>query len=328
MSTTLPAVRETLVESLPDSDLSLNPLTVQTYIQAATSENTRKAYQQDIRHFMRWGGLLPATPEMIIRYLQQHAAVLNPRTLSRRLVALKNWHIYQGFPDPTSHAFIKKTLAGIQHIHGKPRERAPAMTIEYLIEVIRHLCSQSSLKACRDLTLLLVGFFGAFRRSELVNIQREHVNFIPEGMEILIPRSKTDQPGEGQTCAIPNGNETLCPVSALMRWCDRANIQSGPVFRGVNRRDAVGTNPLTMQTVSLIVKSLAKQCGLPNAEQFSSHSLRRGFATTASRKGAPFITIMRHGRWKHEGTVLGYIEEGQRFEENAAGIILQDNKSS
>lgn len=147
-------------------------------------------------------------------------------------------------------------------------------------------------------------------------------HFVPEGMEILIPRSKTDQSGEGQICAIPYGDDNLCPVAALKIWCEKADIQSGFVFRAIDKHDNLSESPLSTQSVSLIIKSIAIPCGFPNARQLSSHSLRRGFATTASRKGAPFVAIMRHGRWRHEGTVLGYIEEGQRFHENAAKWIL------
>jgi site-specific recombinase XerD len=292
------------------------------YIHAATSDNTRRAYRQDIRHFILWGGKLPATTDVIVKYLHMQADILNARTLARRLIALKNWHVLQGFSDPTDHPLVKKTLSGIKHIHGKPKEKAPALTIEQLRQMVTFLKAEDSLIALRNCALLQVGFFGAFRRSELVSIKWEHIIFMPEGMEILIPRSKTDQSGEGQVCAIPYGDDLLCPVKALKIWGEKADIQAGFTFRAIDRHDHISALPLSMQSVNLIIKSIAKACQLSNADQFSSHSLRRGFATTASRKGAPFISIMRHGRWRHEGTVLGYIEEGQRFLENAAKIIL------
>lgn len=102
-------------------------ISTKQYIIAATSDNTRRAYQSDIRHFIEWGGLLPTTAETMMHYLQQQAERLNPRTLVRRLTALKNWHLYQGFPDPTSHSMIRKTLSGIKHIHGKPKDKAKAL---------------------------------------------------------------------------------------------------------------------------------------------------------------------------------------------------------
>jgi site-specific recombinase XerD len=296
-----------------------------TYIQAATSQNTRRAYRQDIQHFIAWGGLLPTTPDLILRYLHEYAETLNPRTLSRRLTALKQWHVYQEFSDPTLHPLVRKTLTGIQNVHGRPKEKAPAITTEQLALMVRHLEQPNTLKGWRNNALLQVGFFGAFRRSELANIQFDHINFVAEGMEILIPRSKGDQGGEGQICAIPYGDKSLCAVAALKAWCEKADIDSGFIFCAVNRHQQISRTPLTPDGISLIIKSIAVECQLPHAGKISGHSLRRGFATETSKKGAPFVAIMRHGRWKHEKTVLGYIEEGQRFLENAASHLFKKN---
>jgi site-specific recombinase XerD len=302
---------------------ALPPAMGNHYIHAATSENTRTAYQNDINHFVNSGGLLPSTPDAIIRYLQAFAEKLNPRTLVRRLTAIKHWHVYQGFSDPTAYPLVRKTLTGIMHVHGKPKRKALALTSEQLITMAQYLSQQNTLTSTRNNALLQIGFFGAFRVSELTQIKVEHITFVPEGIEILIPRSKTDQNGEGQHCAIPYGDPLLCPASAIKAWCERANIQSSFIFREVDRHQNIGQTPLSSKSVGMILKAVAKSAGLPKAEEYSSHSLRRGFATTASRKGAPFVAIMRHGRWRHEGTVLGYIEEGQRFETNAAQMIFQ-----
>ncbi len=297
-----------------------------TYIQAASSDNTRKAYRSDINHFTQWGGVLPASSDAIIRYLQTFAETLNPRTLVRRLTAIKNWHTYQGFSDPTSSPFVRKTLTGILRVHGKPKNKAPALNLEQLKQMVSFMKQENTLAMLRNNALLQIGFFGAFRRSELVSIQFEHITFVPEGMEILIPRSKTDQTGEGQSCAVPYGDDELCPVVALKIWCEKAGITSGYIFRGVNKNQALGLLPLENRSVSKIIKKIAIACQIPNADDFSGHSLRRGFATEASRKGAPFVSIMRHGRWRHQGTVLAYIEEGQRFEANAAKVVLQKER--
>lgn len=292
------------------------------YIHAATSDNTRKAYQQDIRHFIAWGGLLPTISNVVLRYLEQHATILNARTLVRRLTALKNWHTYQGFADPTAHPVVRKTMIGIKNTHGKPKEKAAALTLETLIILCEYLSISNRLIDLRNKALILIGFFGAFRRSELVTIQFEQIQFVKEGIEILIPRSKTDQGGEGQVCAIPYGNEQLCAVTVLKEWLAAAKIEGGAVFRMLHKNNAILENAISPQRLNLILKSIATKCNLSNPENYSGHSLRRGFATTASKKGAPFQAIMRQGRWRHEGTVLGYIEEGTRFEGNAAGIIL------
>jgi integrase len=301
---------------------------IHTYIQAATSQNTRRAYQADIRHFIAWGGLLPTGPDPLLRYLQEHASNLNPRTLKRRLVAIKHWHTYQEFPDPTSHPLVRKTLSGILHVHGKPPEKAPPFSLEQLMLLVHYLKSRDALSNWRNNALLQVGFFGAFRRSELAAMLWEHVTFVPQGVEILIPRSKTDQEGEGNVCAIPYGNSALCPVTALHRWHEGSGGSSGPVFCQILKGNKITTNAISSNSINKIIKTLTIICQLPQAEQYSGHSLRRGFATTASQKGASFGSIMRQGRWRHEGTVHGYIEEGQRFDANAAGAILDDIKPS
>lgn len=300
------------------------PGSLHVYIQAATSQNTRRAYQSDIRHFIAWGGLLPTSTDVLLRYLQENAVSLNPRTLKRRLVAIKHWHTYQGFSDPTMHPLVKKTLSGILHMHGKPPEKAPPLSVEQLMVLANYLDTNNELSHCRNSALLQVGFFGAFRRSELVAMHWEHFRFVPQGVEVLIPRSKTDQTAEGNVCAIPYGNSTLCPVTALHRWKEKSGILMGPVFRQILKGNKITERSISTNSVNKIIKDLAIACQLPQATQYSGHSLRRGFATSASQKGASFGSIMRQGRWRHEGTVHGYIEEGQRFNSNAAGSILDE----
>ena len=290
---------------------------------ASTSDNTRRAYQADIRHFEIWGGQLPATTEAILRYLHAFAETLNPRTLVRHVTALRQWHRYQNFPDPTQTPIVGKTLTGISRIHGKPKDKAPPLLSEHLIRVVSYLLAQPSLAASRDNALLQVGFLGAFRRSELVAIRMENINWQHSGIEILIPKSKTDQLNEGEYCAIPNGNEQLCAVRALKGWIECANITDGFVFRRINRGNKIGALNITSDAVNDILKKQTLAAGIENAMDFSSHSMRRGLASTASRDGASLPAIMRQGRWKQVGTVMEYIEAAQRFEENAAGHVLQ-----
>lgn len=288
------------------------------YIHAATSDNTRKAYQSDIRHFIQWGGKLPCAAAEVIRYLHAFAETLNVRTLSRRITALKNWHIYQNQPDPTANQLVIKTLTGIKNTHGQPKQKAPPLTLEQLTQIAQHLQQQNNWLSTRNNALIQVGFFGAFRRSELVALRWEDIQFVKEGVEILIPKSKTDQGGEGQMCAIPYGNENLCPVTALKQWQALTQKKSGPVFsKSQENAEAIKPNQ-----VNQIIKAVAGACKFPQANQYSSHSLRRGFATEASKKGAPFGAIMRQGRWRHEGTVLGYIDEGKKFENNAVDVLF------
>lgn len=299
--------------------IAMNP-----YLHAATAKNTRQAYQADILHYEQSGMPLPAKQEDIVVYLQAFADKLNPRTLSRRLTALKHWHTYQGFDDPTFHPVVRKILKGITNIYGKPKDKAPALIPEQLCQMAAYLQKENTLAAWRDNALLQLGYFGAFRRSELVSVQYDHIKHHKEGISILIPRSKTDQGGEGQHCAIPYGNHRLCAIRALDVWLGRSKIIAGSIFRQIDRWGTLGEDALTPLALTQIIKKRAEACQLPNPKAFSSHSLRRGLATSASHKGASLKAIMRQGRWQHVGTVLGYIEEGQLFEDNAAAAILQD----
>lgn len=290
---------------------------------AATSDNTRRAYQADIRHFETWGGRLPASTESILCYLHAFAETLNPRTLARRLTAIKQWHKCQNFPDPTSTPIVSKTLIGILRIHGKPKIKATPLLPEHLIKISDHLTTQSTFLSYRDNALLQLGFLGAFRRSELVTICIENINWQPDGIEILIPKSKTDQLNSGQYCAIPNGNEQLCAVKTLKAWIEKANIKEGFVFRRIYRDDKISDVNINPASVNEILKKYAEAVGIEDTRSFSSHSMRRGLATTASRDGVSLPAIMRQGRWKQVDTVMEYIEAAQRFGENAAGQVLQ-----
>jgi integrase len=312
-------------EAKMNADNSLLIPMAENYIFAATSNNTRLAYQADIRHFIAWGGILPASSDVVMRYLHDHAKTLNTRTLTRRLTALRNWHQYQGFNDPTAHSAIRKTLVGIKNTHGKPKNKAAALTLESLTTIVSHLKKSNRLMDYRNCVLLQLGFFGAFRRSELIAITWESIRFVKEGIEILIERSKTDQAGEGQVCAIPYGNELLCPVTALLIWREKSRCESGHVFRHIKNGIVLDAS-IQPRQVNALIKAIAKACVLPDAENYSGHSLRRGFATEASKNNVPFASIKRQGRWRSDGSVMGYIDEGKRFDQNAVGIMLNSTR--
>lgn len=298
------------------------------YLIAATANNTRKAYRTDIAHFQNWGGMLPTTPQVLVEYLNVFASHLKPITLSRRLTAIKHWHTYQGFSDPTQSPLVRKTLKGIAHVHGTPAKKAPPLTIPQLETIARHLMEQTTLMALRDNALLQLGFFGAFRRSELIAICCEHISENNDGLLIKIPRSKTDPDGKGLECAIPHHkiDAVLSPVYALKQWLTAANITEGPLFRKITRWQTLSQDALTPVSVNLIIKKYAAQFHFPNADLFSGHSLRRGLATSASQKNVPIKTIMRQGRWRHVNTVMQYVDDSQIFEENAAGMLMDQSK--
>lgn len=218
---------------------------------------------------------------------------------------------------------MRKTLRGIERVNGRPRRKAKALVLEDLELIVAHLDSLEGLAARRDSALLQVGYFGAFRRSELVTLEVHYVQWEREGLRITLPRSKTDQEGEGLERAIPYGDSLCCPTKALRGWLEAAQIEQGPLFRRVSRWGVIGEVALHEGSVNTILAARAEAAGLLSVPEMSSHSLRRGLATSAYRAGADFLEIKRQGGWLHDSTVHGYIEEARAFEENAAGSLLR-----
>lgn len=293
------------------------------FLAAATSENTRRTYRSAIRHFQSWGGSLPCDEAEIIRYLLDFSQTLNSRTLALRLSALSQWHTHQGFLDPASTPTVRKTLLGIGRTHGKPKKKAKALPIEDLERIVEHLAGIDTIKSKRDNALLQIGYFGAYRRSELVGLEVPNVAWEQEGLVITLQRSKTDQLGQGITKAIPLGDGLCCPATALRAWLDAASITAGPIFRSITAWGEISQEALHEASVNSVLEKCAKLVKLDYVPQLSSHSLRRGMATSAHRAGADFQDIKRQGGWRHDGTVQGYIEEAGQFHENAAGTLLR-----
>ncbi|MAM88316.1 MAG: integrase [unclassified Hahellaceae] len=295
------------------------------YLQAATSDNTRRTYRSAIHRFERWGGRLPTDRDTLIRYLLAHAETLNTRTLDVHLTALSQWHRFQGFADPGQDPTVRKTLEGMRRVHGQPKRKARALRLEHLVALIDWLQTQpESLKKHRDLALVQTGFFGAFRRSELVSIQVEDLSWESEGLIIRLPRSKTDQQGEGLQRALPAGNGQICPVRALRNWLLVAEITSGPVFRPISRWNECQTRALRPAAVNELLKSLGTACGFDFVPELSSHSFRRGLSTSAARENLSFEAIKKQGGWKNDAVVRGYIDEGRQFADNVATTLINE----
>ncbi|MBR7792175.1 tyrosine-type recombinase/integrase [Undibacterium sp. FT147W] len=318
--------RGTLAEGSQNGVLAASAQQIAAFLAAATSDNTRRAYRSAIRHFLEWGGLLPADEASLIRYMAEHAGKLNPRTLSLRLTALSQWHKHQGFPDPCSYPNVRKILTGITRVHAKPKKKARALVIEELERIVLYLSEQSDIKAIRDSALLQIAFFGGFRRSELVGLRCEDVKWESEGITLLLPRSKTDQAGEGIAKAIPYGDSSCCPATALKRWLSISGVYTGAIFRRIDQWKHVGEQALHANSVNKILTECAAAAGLDYVPEFSSHSLRRGMATSAYRAGASFRDIKRQGGWRFDGTVQGYIEDADQFKENAMHSLLRQKK--
>ena len=176
----------------------------QYYLENSHTPNTKRAYRAAFHQFEACAGLLPADEASIAKYMTEKARQLNPRTLSLHLTALSHWHRCHNLPDPTQTLSVRKLLNGIQREHGRPKRKAQALRTEHLHALILYLNNdENKLKAARDSALLQVAYFGAFRRSELVAVRIEHLKFEPEGLLVLIPKSKTDQLGTGKVKALP-----------------------------------------------------------------------------------------------------------------------------
>jgi len=215
------------------------------------------------------------------------------------------------------------SLKGIGRTHGKPKKQARALDIDQLETIVAVLAGQTTLKAKRDTALLQLGYFGAFRRSELVGLDVTNLQWEREGLLVTLQKSKTDQFGEGVKKAIPFGDGLCCPATALKAWLTAANIHSGAVFRSINKGGMIGERAIQPAGVNAILEASAEMAGLDHIPEFSSHSLRRGLATSAHRSGATLRDIKRQGGWRRDETVQVYIEDASLFDDNAAGQLLR-----
>jgi len=295
------------------------PQTIAEYVAAATADNTRRAYQNDLRMFLAWGAALPSSPESVAAYLVAHATTLSPVTLSRRLVAIGRAHTTLGHPNPCRTDLVRTTLRGIRRVHGKPQRQAQPALREDILAMLTHM---TGTRGIRDRALVLIGFAGAFRRSELVALQYDDVAFVKEGLTIMIRRSKTDQIGEGRKIAIPFARSHACPVKALSNWLDHAGIDSGPLFRTVKKGGrAIGAVALSAQSVAAIVKEYAANAGL-DGHSYSGHSLRAGLITSAAKAGVSSWKIRQTTGHKSDAMLQRYIRDSEIFEGNAVGSVL------
>jgi len=282
--------------------------------QAARSESTRRSYAQDVCHFKEHSKI-PATPEMVAEYLAKFSGVLSVATLQHRLIAIHQAHTDKGFDSPTRDRLVKRTMQGIRRTYGVAQRRVKALVKDDLLELLVMVAKQKPLKAARDRAVLLVGFAGAFRRSELVALTVEDITPHAHGIELLIRRSKIDQEGEGRTVFVPLAkSEERCPVKALQAWLELAGIGSGPIFRRINRHDGlVGDAALTGQSVALILKAaVTSSKGIDAAKVVSGHSLRAGFVTEAATVGMQTSTIMGQTGHKSLEMVMRYIRPAQK----------------
>jgi site-specific recombinase XerD len=291
---------------------------------AEKAASTRKAYATDFRLFKQWcdgkgASSLPAMPETVAAFLAAEAGNgTKPSTLGRRVAAIRYAHKLAHLDTPTDSEAVKATLRGIRRTFGGARVRkAPAIAAKVQAMVA---LAPDRLTGLRDRALLLLGFAGAFRRSELVALDVADIDETETGLLVTIRRSKTDQEGEGVTIAIARGT-IACPARALREWLDAAGIETGAIFRPINKAGTVAAERLTCRSVANIVKSYATLAGF-DATTFSGHSLRSGFLTSAAAKGASIFKMMDVSRHKSVDTLRGYVRDAELFKDHAGAGLL------
>lgn len=292
------------------------------YVEAATGESTRRNYASALRHFEEvWGGFLPASGQQVADYLAEHATVLTLSTLRQRLAALSQWHQAHGFPDPTKLPIALKTLKGIARLHPERPKQARPMQLVELEQILTGLdrqrvrlntASPAHLRIARDKALLLLGFWRGFRSDELIRLRVEQIEWIAgQGMICTFDQTKNDALG-GRSFRVP-ALSRLCPVEACLTWIELAQITDGPLFRGIDRWHRVGAHGLHANSVIPLLRRVFAQAGLTTAEQYSSHSLRRGFATWANANGWELKALMEYVGWRDVKSALRYIDPPDPF---------------
>ncbi len=294
------------------------------YTKQSKAANTTRSYRSDWRHFTQWCqeralSPLPAEGETVALYLADWADRRKTSTLQRRLSAISQAHQAAGYDSPTHAHVVRSVWAGIRRSKGSREEGKDPILVEDLRRIV--LALDNTLTGKRDRALLLIGFAGGFRRSELVSIDCEDLQTLPRGIAIHLRRSKTDQEMHGEKVGIPRGSRReTCPVLALEEWLQEADIHSGPVFRPINRHGQVRNRRLSDRSVALIVKKAAESIGL-DPRRFAGHSLRSGIATSAAMAGKDERSIMKQTRHKSTHMVRRYIREGELFSDNAASDL-------
>lgn len=308
------------------------------YLAASTRDNTRQSYEAAVRHFeVEWGGFLPASADSVARYLAHYGAILSISTLRQRLAALAAWHQEHGFADPTKNPIVRKVLRGVQELHPAEQKRATSLQIEQLAQVDSGLADAiasaraagerpAALRHLRDRALFLLGFWRGFRSDELSRLHVEHIRVVPgEGMECYLPRTKTDRHLKGQTFRAPQLTR-MCPVSAYLDWVQAADLHNGPVFRRVDRWGNLGDDALNVDSLLPLLRRVLQASGVDAARLYSTHSLRRGFASWATANGWDLQTLMEHVGWKSPQSAMRYIDRNDPFNQLRIEQSLQQSR--
>ncbi len=293
-------------------------------LKSSKANNTLRAYKSDFKDFgifcSKHGfNSMPTEPKVVSLYLTHLSNKSKISTLRRRLVSIGVVHKLKGHYLDTKHPVIIENLMGIKRKKGSIQLGKKPILINHLKQIINVIDDQKieKIKKLRNRTLILIGFGGGFRRTELISIDCEDLDFVDEGLKITLRKSKTDQYGEGLVKGLPYfNNEKYCPVTSLKNWINLSKIKTGPIFRRFVKGSILTEHRLTDQSVVLIIKECLKLAGIEN-KNFSGHSLRSGFATVAAESGADERSIMAMTGHKTTQMVRRYIREANIFKNNA-----------
>ena len=298
-------------------------------LQNSKAKNTLRAYNSDFNDFNLFcvqNGFksLPSEPKIVSLYLTNLSSKdAKISTLKRRLASIGVIHRIKGHYLDTKHPSIVENIMGIKRRKGSIRNSKKPLLINHLKQIVDVIDKQNikEIKKLRDRSIILIGFSGGFRRNEIVSLNLEDLNFVNEGLKINLRRSKTDQLGEGSTKGLPYFQNTrYCPVISIKRWIQISNIDSGPLFRRFIKGSILTEERLTDQTVALLIKQYLKFAGIDN-KNYSGHSLRSGFATSAAEAGVEERNIMAMTGHKSTEMVRRYIKEVNLFKNNAFNKI-------
>lgn len=294
----------------------------------ALAKNTVRGYEADWASFSGWcaerGYLsLPADANTLTIYMVDRSRSLTKASLARAIAAISRYHRLAGHPSPTVVPQFRDVMRGIRRSKTEPQIPKRALLAEDLFEVLASIPGLKKHEAVelRDRALLVIGFTGALRRSELVGLDVKDIVRSRQGMVLNLRSSKTDQESDGASVAIPRGRKSSrCPVTMLEAWLDCAGITEGPIFRPVQQNGKVLSTRLTGRSVALIVKRHVGHAGF-TAEEFSGHSLRSGLATSAAAAGQNERDIMTQTRHKSVEMVRRYIQKGTLFQSNVVSAL-------
>jgi len=298
-------------------------------LKSSKAINTIRAYKSDFKDFGAFCAkhrfrILPTEPKIVALYLTYLSGKdAKMSTLRRRLVSIGTIHKLKGHYLDMKHPVIIENLMGIKRTKGSIQKGKKPILINHLKAIVDVINKEKTeeIKKIRDKSIILVGFGGGFRRTELISVDYEDLEFVPEGVKITLRRSKTDQFGEGMTKGLPYfSNETYCPVAHLKKWIKISNIKDGPVFRRFAKGCSLTSNRLTDQSVVLLIKKYLALAGIEN-KNYSGHSLRSGFATVSAESGADERSIMAMTGHKTTQMVRRYIREANIFKNNALNKI-------